>query len=153
MVLSICLAPSTMLPAAPPRDRKSSSTRLDVFPKLLADQSSLSQSGAEGSVAKVNSRPLSPPAHVHIHETSPHISGYLDFVSPLSCSPTTPEMTSTAVSRKTSTNDIIAASASSSSGVTGHLERFPRRICSAFFVYFVSCLSSYLCRPSSANYN
>jgi hypothetical protein len=139
-----------MLPEFSLHDRRPSLTPLDVPPNFSAEQSQPAHNGLVAAnhappfhdypANDIPALPFSPPAHVHIPVTSPSISGYLDFTSPLSYSPpTTPStaLTSTAVSRKTSADDLLAAVSSSA----GSLERFPRRICSAFFVYFVSFLS------------
>ncbi|KAF8488170.1 hypothetical protein JB92DRAFT_1443302 [Gautieria morchelliformis] len=79
------------------------------------------------------------PAHVHVHESSPSISGYLASVQPLSCSPNTSSgttLTNTAVSGKTSSEDQRNTGASSPADAGP--QRFRRRIWSAFFLYFVS---------------
>lgn len=129
----------------------SSLSRLDFLPRLSEEQTfttSLTSNHAipPSEVTTDNMQSFAetfpPPAHVHIHESSPNISGYLDPASHLSYSPTTASGTvfiGTAVSRKTPPEGLVGTSTSSSLAVPTQ-RRFHRRICSAFFVYFVSCI-------------
>jgi hypothetical protein len=79
------------------------------------------------------------PGHVHIHKSSPNVSGYFASVQPLNCSPNTSSgtaLTNTAVSENTSPEDQKDAAASSPPQDAAP-QRFRRRIWSAFFLYFV----------------
>jgi hypothetical protein len=118
-------------------NRKTSITRLDTIHRFLETSSSptcLTTGDETGTTGLLSlTEPFPQPAHVHIRESSPSIKGYLDSVSPCA---TGTASTSSAVSRKNTSKDVIGISAPPPLAVTVP-QRVPRRICSAFFVYFV----------------
>lgn len=125
----------------PSSNKQTSKAHLDLPPQFLEGRSSptyLPTNYGNTSGILSFSGLFPQPADVHIHESSPSIKGYLDIVPPVNCSSTSGNAASASnANRKKTSENVTSIGEPSSPGVTA-LQRVPRRIWSAFFVYFVS---------------